>query len=460
MTTRFTDCPSAYPPGTHNPARRGLLKGLAASAAAPWVLPLQALAQTSTASDYKALVCVFLFGGNDGNNMVVPIDTTEFNQYQSARARLALGRETLLPITPSNGAGRRFGIHPAMPGLAQLFSSGKAAIAANVGPLLVPTTRAQYQARSVPLPAALFSHSDQQAAWQTGLADGSGRNGWGGRVMERVLAQGARNRGFAALSVTGGNIWQVGDQSLTPYKLGSSGNLGLEFFSPQGTDPLAQAVRATLAEGRGHLMQQAWLDVMQRSVDVQAVLSQALGSSTLNTAFPDTGLGRQLRLAARLISVRAALGLPRQIYFASLGGFDTHGDEQLARQADLLGELSNAATAFYNATVELGVANQVTLFTASDFGRTLASNGQGSDHGWGNHQWVLGGGVAGGRIAGTFPNLALNGPDDTDTGRWIPSTATDQLGASLGRWMGASDAQLATVFPRLAQFNGVLPLMA
>lgn len=462
---RRSDCADAYPQDmAPSPGRRSLLKGLlgagTAAAMAPWVAPLSALAQTTGGSGYKALVCIFLFGGNDANNLIVPYETGEYAGYQRARSNLALPYAGLLPIAPTNTPGRRFGLHPAMTGVQQLFTSGQAAIVANVGPLSVPTTKAQYQARSVPLPNALFSHSDQQAAWQSAVMESAGRNGWGGRLMERLVAAGAANRGYAALSVSGGNLWQIGDQTLLPYKVGSSGDFGFDFYTPGGTDALSAAIAATLAEPRGHLFQQAWLDVMARSIEVQRVLSTALTGTTLTTVFPGTGLGRQLQMAARLIAARAALGLPRQVFFASLGGFDTHGDDQLQRQQELFTELSAAMTAFHQATVELGVAGDVTQFTASDFGRTLASNGGGSDHGWGSHQIVMGGAVRGGQIVGTFPTLEVGGPDDTGSGRWIPTTAVDQLGATLGRWLGASDAQLGEVFTHLSAFNPDLGFMA
>ncbi|MEO8298850.1 MAG: DUF1501 domain-containing protein [Burkholderiales bacterium] len=466
MTTHLPKrghCADAYPRDLPDAGRRSLLKGLLGggitAAAAPWMAPLSALAQTTGGTGYKALVCIFLFGGNDANNLLVPNDTAAYNLYRSARTNLALPQASLLPIAPSNSGGARYGLHPAMAGVQQLFTSGQAALVANVGPLSVPTSKAQYQARSVPLPNALFSHSDQQAAWQSAVLESTGRNGWGGRLMERLVDGSASNRGFAALSVSGGNLWEAGDQTLLPYKVGTSGDFGFDFYDPSGTDPLSVAIAGTLADPRSHLLQQAWLDVMGRSIEVQRVLSAALSASTLATVFPNTGLGQQLRMVARLIATRATLGLPRQVYFASLGGFDTHGDDQLQRQQELFTELSGAMSAFYQATVELGVAGQVTQFTASDFGRTLASNGQGSDHGWGSHHIVMGGGVRGGQLVGTFPNHTINGPDDTGSGRWIPSTSVDQYGATLGRWFGASDAQLGEVFTHLGAFSPDLGFM-
>jgi len=454
-----TQCADAQPADLQDPRRRGLLKALLAGAAAPWVAPLQALAQSTGGTDYKALVCVFLYGGNDANNLIVPLEATQFGLYQRARSNLALPQASLLPITPTNTGSARYGLHPAMTGVQGLFEAGQAAVVANVGPLRAPTTKAQYQARSVPLPSGLFSHSDQQAAWQSSVSDSLGRSGWGGRLTERLVAAGTNNRGYAALSVTGGNLWQTGEQGLVPYKVGASGDFGFDFYDPASSDALSTAIAATLAEPRSHLFQQAWLDAMSRSIEVQRVLSSALSGTSLTTVFPNTGLGDQLQMIARLIAARGSLGLSRQVFFASLGGFDTHGDDQLQRQQALFTELSAAITAFHAATVELGLGQQVTLFTGSDFGRTLASNGQGSDHGWGGHQLVVGGGVAGRRIAGRFPDLTLDGPDDVGSGRWIPTTSVEQMAADLGAWLGASEAQLASVFPNLSAFNRTLGLM-
>ena len=439
--------------------RRSLLKLGAAAALSPWA-QLQALAAAAPAAgDYRALVCVFLFGGNDANNLVVPTDTAAYAAYQRARPNLALTQDQLVPILADNAAGAGFGLHPALAPLQPLFAARQAAILANVGPLMVPTTQAQYQARSVPLPDNLFSHSDQQGAWQSAIVDAPPRTGWGGRLLERSVAEGSANRGYSAISVTGGNVWEAGDRTLLPYRVSSGGRFGFDFYNAAGDDPLSTAIRSLMAEPRSDPMERTWLNMMARSIDNQRILGEALAASTFTTAFPDTGLGRQLRMVARLIGARGGLGLARQCFFCSLGGFDTHGDDQLQRQNENFAEMAGALAAFHAAIAEMALSQQVTLFTASDFGRTLASNGQGSDHGWGSHHLVLGGSVRGGRMVGRFPTLVVGGPDDAGQGVWIPTTAVDQLGGELARWFGADTALGDEVFPRLRYFDRDIGLM-
>jgi len=436
--------------------RRDVLKGGLALAGARMLAGSRpAMAQSAGAADYRALVCVFLFGGNDANNMVVPLDETRHASYRRARPALALERSALVPLGDSG-----YGAHPAMSALRPLFEAGRAAVVANVGPLMVPTTAAQARSRSVPLPSNLYSHSDQQLTWQSALADTPGRNGWAGRFLERLVAEGVTNRGYSALSLAGSNLWQSGDRGLVPYRVSSSGDFGFDFFDPAGTDPLSVAVSSLLRETQVDPLAHTWVQMMTRSIDNQRILSDALSASALATAFPGSGLGRQLQMAARLIGARHRLGLQRQCFFTSLGGFDTHGDDQLQRQNELLGELAAAMAAFQAAMAELGVEREVTLFTASDFGRTLATNGQGTDHGWGAHQWVLGGSVRGARVVGRFPELAVGGADDVGQGVWVPSLAVDQLAGELGRWFGADEALLDDVLPRLRQFERRIDLMA
>ena len=386
--------------------RRSLLQA-GAAALLPW-MQMQALAQSSGAG-YKALVCVFLFGGNDGNNTLVPTDA-RWIDYQRARPNLAIARDALLPLNLVNTGAERYGLHPAMGGVQQLVNAGQASVVANIGALLVPTRKEDIQQRRVPLPAHLYSHSDQQNANQSALAEAVSRHGWGGRLLERSVAPGSTNRGYSAISLAGGNIWQAGDQTLSPYRVSPGGQFGFDFYNPSSTEPLSLAVGSLLGEQRGDPFEQSWLNMVGRSIENQRVLAAAVAGSTLTTPFPDTGLGRQLQMAAKLIQAQAGLGLSRQCFFCSIGGFDTHGDDQLQRQNELLGEVSAAIAAFHAALLEMNRVDQVGLFTASDFNRNLPSNGAGTDHAWGNHHLVMGGGLPGGRLLGASRSCSSTGP--------------------------------------------------
>ncbi len=412
-------------------------------------------APKAAGEDYRALVCIFLFGGNDSNNMVIPTSATEYQQYASGRTpALALPQASLLPISVQNTPGRSFALHPSMTGFQGLFNQGKAAVVANVGPLRAPTTRDQYRNRSVPIPPSLFSHSDQQSQWQSATADGSGRTGWGGRLGDLLKTANGTNTSSTLISVTGNNLFEVGT-TLTSFKVSPGNLLGFDFYKgAASTDPLSRGITDMLALPSVNLFDGAWNAVIQRAIANQEVLATALAAvPPFATPFPNTGLGSQMEMIARLLAVRGALGLKRQVFFASLGGFDTHGDEQLGRQAQLLGELSGAMSALYAATVELGCADLVTSFTSSDFNRTFPSNGKGSDHAWGSHHLVAGGAVAGGRLYGTFPTLVRGGPDDTGSGGlWIPTTSVDQYAATLATWFGVGAGELDAAFPNVRSF--------
>ena len=394
-----------------------------------------------------------MYGGNDANNMIIPIDAAGYASYAARRGPLQLPQASLLPVPINNSGGAPFAIHPAMVGIQKLFQSGKAAAVVNVGPLAVPTTRAQFLDRSVQLPPNLFSHSDQQAQWQSSISDGGAtRTGWGGRIGDLMQSVNS-NRGATCISLAGNNLWENGT-ALTSYKVSPSGNFGFDFYkSGTSSDPMSISVGEILAAQRTHLFDREWISVIERSLENQRVMAGAISSQQFAN-FPNSGIGTQLKMAARLIASRNSLGVKRQTIFCSIGGFDTHGDDQMQRQQQLFGEISAAVAAFYDATATLGVADKVTTFTASDFGRTHASNGKGSDHGWGNHHFVVGGAVKGGAIYGQFPNLTVGGPNDSGSnGIWVPTTSVDQYGASMARWFGLAPTEIATVFPNLSKFG-------
>jgi uncharacterized protein (DUF1501 family) len=413
---------------------------------------LSAATISSAAGDYKALVCLFLFGGNDANNVIVPHDTSGYASYAAARGALAISQASLLPLTLQNGDGRDFGFHPNLVELQSLFNQGKLGIVANVGTLVAPITRAQYLAGGAAVPPQLFSHADQSVQWQTSVPDQISKTGWGGRLGDTVKSLNGDSKISLCISIAGTNTFEVGN-TVIPYTVSSNGSVGLAGFDGSANANVRlQAFKDLLAMPHNNLFEQAFSDTVSRSIAANELLTSALaGLPALQTVFPATSLSNQLKMVANLIAARTNLGMQRQIFFCSVGGYDTHGD-QLNGQANLLTELSQALNAFYAATNELGVAQNVTTFTASDFGRTYPTNGTGSDHGWGSHQFVLGGAVQGGRLFGTFPTLAVNGPDDTGQGRWIPTTSVDEFSATLATWFGVSASELSTVLPNIGRF--------
>ncbi|MCB1633448.1 MAG: DUF1501 domain-containing protein [Xanthomonadales bacterium] len=403
--------------------------------------------------DYRALVCVFLYGGNDSFNMLVPRDTPHYNVYATGRGGLAIPQGDLLPLTSLNAAsdGGLYGLHPSMAGLQGLFGSGRAALVSNVGPLLAPITKTQYQNGSVPVPAQLFSHSDQQVLWQTPQAATANRRGWGGRLADLFSSTNPNQQLSMNISLAGENIFQAGE-SVVPYFVSTDGAEGFNFVTQPWEQERRQTFLALRDASYAHPLQRQYASVVRRAMDNEVMVNAALsGAAPLTTAFPDTYLGRQLRMVARLISARGALQMQRQIFFVGVGGYDTH-DNQLTDHTNLLAELSGGLQAFYSATVEMGLEDSITSFTASDFGRTLSINGDGTDHGWGGHQIVVGGAVRGQRYYGQFPNLTVEGPDDAGWGQIIPTTSVDQYAATLARWYGLPDSDRSMVFPNLGNF--------
>ena len=415
---------------------------------------LRKLSAATLTGDYKALVCLFLYGGNDANNVLIPNDTNAYNTYAAARGNLAIPRNSLLPLTLRVGDGRQYGFHPSLLEMTNLFNQGKLTMVTNVGTLVAPTTRKDYVNGTAAVPINLFSHEDQSVQWMTSVPDRADiRTGWGGRAGDLVASLNGNSNVSLALSIAGTNTFEVGN-TVIPYLISPDGSLGLRGLGGDNPNDAIriQGFKNLLALQHNKLFEAAYADTMSRSIAENEVLSSALaGVPAMQTQFPNTDLGRQLAMISRLIAARGNLGMQRQIFFCAVGGYDTHGD-QVASQAGLLAELSAGLNAFYSATVELGVEQSVTTFTASDFGRTLPTNGGGSDHGWGSHQFVMGGAVRGNQLYGAFPTLAVNGPDDTEDGRWIPTTSVDEFSATIARWFGVSNSQMSTVFPNIGRF--------
>jgi uncharacterized protein (DUF1501 family) len=439
--------------------RRGALLSVA-GAAAPWAMNLSLIGDAAAAgdpADYKALVCIFLYGGNDHGNTVVPYDSAHHSAYATIRSTLATPQASLAAtaLTPSVALanGLQYALAPQLAPLKTLWDAGHLAVQLNVGPLFAPTTLAQYNAKSVPLPPKLFSHNDQQSIWQSDLPEGA-TSGWGGRVGDLVLS-GNGSSVFTCVSVTGNAVYLSG-QSALQYQLSTSGAVAIAGItrSLYGSTQAQAALRTLITANRTHLFEEEYNRVVRRSIDAEGQVSAALGAlPALTTPFNSANsLAMQLKMVAQMIAARGSFGVSRQVFMVSAGGFDLH-DLLAENHPGLLASVGEAMKAFHDATVELGVADKVTAFTASDFGRTLSINGDGSDHGWGSHHFVMGGAVRGGRFYGTPPDVSVNGPDDVGQGRLLPSTSVDQFGATLASWMGVSDTNLATVVPNLGAFS-------
>ena len=408
-------------------------------------------------ADYKALVCLFLQGGIDSTSLIIPSDPSSFSAYATARADLAVTPTGLLGITPkSYSDGRNYSLHSSAPQLQSLFAAQKLAILANVGTLVRPTTLAQYRA-GTSLPPQLFSHSDQALQWQSSIPDQPFDKGWGGRLADLVNSLNSNNQISMSITLNGANSFQRGD-IVSQYAVNSGGVSSLATNNTPSASAGVSSARSTgirnlLRNPQENALAAAFGGITKNSIDDGDLLGTVLRTApALTTTFPSgNSTAARLSMVAKLISISQSLGLKRQIFFVQLGGWDMHGSQNSA-YGPLLAELSGAMNAFYNATVELGVASQVTTFTASDFGRTYVPNAGGTDHGWGNHQLIMGGAVRGGDIYGAMPSLAIGGNDDTGRGRWLPSTSVDEYNATLATWFGVSASDLPTVLPNIGRF--------
>lgn len=420
--------------------------------------------------DYKALVCVFLNGGNDNVNTVIPRDSAGYATYSNARPSLALPLSSLTgtalnPLTAQSN-GRQYALHPAAAPLRTLFESGRCAVVANVGPLIEPVTRTSFQNGSVQVPPQLFSHSDQQVFWETSRPDSREKIGWAGRMADLLQASNPNPQLSMNISLRGQNFLQTG-VSVQPYSMGTQGAEARNGYLGSGDNAARREAIDSLLNGPlDHPLERASADIQKRSRDSYALVSSALAANVgLTTPIPTLpdGLGlvaessygqlvSQLRMVGRMIQARSQLGQRRQIFYVAIGGYDFH-DRLQSDHRDQMAALSHALQMFHAITVELGMQDKVTTFTASDFGRTSSANGDGSDHGWGGEHFVLGGAVRGRDIYGELPDLTRGGPDDAGWGQLIPKLAVDQYAATLARWFGVTESQIDSIFPALNAAN-------
>ena len=448
-----------------------------AGTAGSWAMGLAGMGEAaafSAGNDYRALVCVFLNGGNDHNSTLIPYDAANYDLYSAIRGGgpgqtaggITLARSSLAAtaLTPANGQvltnNVQYALAPQMTRMKALFDAGKLAPLLNVGPLIAPLTLAQYQSSNWvanPRPAKLFSHNDQQSTWQSSRPEGA-TDGWGGRMGDLALSSNT-NALFTCISATGNAVFLAGKDAIT-YQISPggapsiSGLRGSLFGSAAGSTALRTLMTQS---GNNNIFEAEYNRVARRSIDAESVVNAALQPISLTTSFrPLSGtntLADQLQIVARMIAARQALGVKRQVFMVSLGGFDLH-DRLIEGQAPLMDRVDFALDAFYRATLELGVADKVTTFTASDFGRTLQSNGDGSDHGWGAHHFIMGGAVNGGRYYGVAPQISVRSPDQVGLGRLLPSVSVDQYAATLATWFGVAPSELPSISPNIGRFNG------
>ena len=429
-----------------------------AGAAAPFVTTLAAIGEAAAAvsTDYKAIVCLFMYGGNDQDNTVTPYDQASYNIYAGLRPALAYQRASLdatvlTPTTPLAG-GRQYALAPALAPVLPLFDAGKLAVILNVGTFVQPTTQAQLKARSVPLPPQLGSHNDQQSYWQSSSPEGA-VSGWGGRIGD-LMQSGNGNSMLTCINASGNAAFLSGKTAFS-YSVSTKGPIQLTAnTSLFGSAAGSSALKALMSGSRANMFENEHAKISKRSLDSGAQLTSSLAAAPAFTTEYPTGnsLADQLKIVARMISVNSALGAKRQVFFVSMGGFDLH-DSLAIQQPVLLGRVADAMRAFYDHTVELGVADKVTTFTGSDFGRATVPNNDGSDHGWGGMHFVMGGAVKGKQFYGAAPEVGLRGPNDAGQGSLLPNISVDQYASTLATWFGVSNGNMSTVLPNIGNYN-------
>lgn len=460
---------------TKNINRRSFVKRASSlmgmGAAMPMALNLGAMGEAAALenSDYKALVCVFLYGGNDHANTIIPYDNANYELYRKIRASsasesIAIKKEELVntainPLIPQTFTDNMtFALNPKLKGLKQVFDKGHLAIQLNVGSLMAPTNLKEYNSPDrdkFPLPPKLFSHNDQQSIWQSLGSEGS-TIGWGGRLGDLALSSN-KNSLLTCISAGGNAVFVSGNESIQ-YQIGKDGATpiwGAKQNWLYGSNNYSDALHKIITKKSDNLVENSFVDVTKRSISLEEIVNNAIKPIELKTSF-DSGklneLADQLKIIARMIGARNTLGLKRQVFFVALSGFDNH-DKLMLDHPVLMEKLNDAMKSFYDATVELGVENNVTTFTASDFGRTLSSNGNGSDHGWGSHQFIMGGAVKGGRFYGIAPHISIKTDDQVGQGRLLPSTSIYEFASTLATWFGVSASEMPNILPNITRFS-------